>query len=67
MIGLGFDEMELNRFEAIIMTKNTTFINLVEKIGFRNEGLLAEYERWGNNGFVDLCIFTMINKAGNAP
>jgi ribosomal-protein-alanine N-acetyltransferase len=63
VIDFGFKEMELNRIEAVIMPENTASIHLLEKLGFRNEGLLAEYERWGSKGFVDLCMYAVLRKA----
>ena len=35
------------------------------KLGFQNEGCLAEYERWGSKGFVDLYVFALLRKAWN--
>ena len=67
VIDFGFKEMELNRIEAVIMPENTASINLLEKLGFRKEGLLAEYERWGSKGFVDLWMFAMLRYGWNAP
>ena len=62
IINLGFGEMELNRIEAVVMPENTASIIMLEKLGFRNEGLLEEYEKWGSKGFVDLCMFAMLRK-----
>ena len=62
MIGFGFVELELNRIEAVIMPDNTASINLLEKLGFRKEGLLAEYEKWGSKGFVDLYMFAILRR-----
>lgn len=63
VIGFGFTELELNRVEAVTMPENTASINLLEKLGFRKEGLLAEYERWSSKGFVDLWMFAMLRNA----
>ena len=30
------------------MPENTASIKLLEKLGFRHEGLLKEYENWGS-------------------
>ena len=62
IIDFGFGSLELNRIEAVIMPGNMASINLLEKLGFENEGLLREYERWGSKGFVDLCIFALLRK-----
>jgi len=62
IIDFGFRCLELNRIDALVMPGNTASINLLEKIGFRNEGLLREYERWGRKGFVDLCMLSVLRK-----
>lgn len=62
IIDFGFRRLELNRIDALVMPGNTASINLLEKLGFRNEGLLKEYERWGSKGFVDLCMFAILRK-----
>ena len=67
MIDFGFDEMDLNRIEALVMPENSASIKMLEKLGFRNEGLLEEYEQWGSKGFVDLCMFAMLRKDWSVP
>jgi ribosomal-protein-alanine N-acetyltransferase len=67
IIDYGFGEMELNRLEAVVMPENTASIKMLEKLGFRKEGLLAEYEQWGSKGFVDLCMYAMLRKVWSAP
>jgi len=62
IIDFGFSRLELNRIDAVVMPENTASINMLEKLGFRNEGLLREYEKWGSKGFVDLCVFAMLRK-----
>ena len=62
ILNYGFGEMELNRIESVVMPENTASIIMLEKLGFRNEGLLEEYEKWGSKGFVDLCMFAMLRK-----
>jgi len=67
IIDLGFEEMGLNRIEAVIMPENTASIKLLEKLGFRHEGLLKEYENWGSKGFTDLCMLSFLRKAWDKP
>ena len=62
IIDFGFGEIELNRIEAVVMPENTASIIMLQKLRFRKEGLLEEYEKWGNKGFVDLCMFAMLRK-----
>lgn len=60
ILEFGYREMELNRVEAVVMPENIASVKMLEKLGFRNEGLLAEYENWGSKGFVDLCMFALL-------
>ena len=66
ILDYGFTEMGLNRIDALIMPGNTASIRLLEKLGFQKEGLLAEYERWGRKGLVDLCIYAILYKTWQA-
>lgn len=67
IIDYGFGKLELNRLEAVVMPENTASIKMLEKLGFRKEGLLSEYEKWGNKGFVDLLLFAMLRKTWCVP
>jgi ribosomal-protein-alanine N-acetyltransferase len=67
IIDYGFGEMELNRIEAVVMPENTASIKMLGKLGFRKEGSLSEYEKWGSKGFVDLLMFAMLRKAWRVP
>jgi ribosomal-protein-alanine N-acetyltransferase len=63
IIDLGFQEMGLNRIEAVVMPENGASVKLLEKLGFCNEGLLAEYENWGSKGFTDLFMLAVTRKS----
>jgi ribosomal-protein-alanine N-acetyltransferase len=63
IIAYGFHKLELNRIEAVAMPGNAASIALLRNLGFRNEGLLEEYERWGSKGLVDLYMFALLRKA----
>jgi RimJ/RimL family protein N-acetyltransferase len=63
MLELGFQEMGLNRIEAVVMPENRASVKLLEKLGFHNEGLLVEYENWGSKGFADLFMLALISKS----
>ena len=67
IIDLGFKEMGLNRIEAVVMPGNRASIKLLERLGFRNEGLLEEYENWGSKGFADLCMLSLTRKRRDKP
>jgi ribosomal-protein-alanine N-acetyltransferase len=38
----GFENMSLNRVEAVIALENVASIRLVEKLGFQREGVLRD-------------------------
>lgn len=59
MIAFGFEAMELNRIEAFIHPENSPSRRLVERAGFRKEGLLQEH--YNNNGVVgDSMVFGLL-------
>ena len=62
ILEFGFGDLELNRIEAVVMPENVASVKMLEKLSFRNEGTLAEYEIWGSKGFVDLCMFALLKK-----
>lgn len=57
----GFQEMNLNRIEAIIDPANTSSVQLLEKIHFVQEGLLREYEL-GQKGFDDVYMYSILKR-----
>ena len=67
ILDLGFNKMELNRIEAVVMPENSASIKLLEKLGFHHEGLLKEYENWGSKGFTDLCMLSLLRKSWKKP
>lgn len=58
----GFQEAGLNRIQADVMPDNHASVKLLEKLGFKNEGLLREYERWSSKGYVDLFMFSLLKR-----
>ena len=56
----GFEALDINRIQALVILENEASIGMLEKLGFRNEGLLKDYERWGSKGFVDLCMYAVL-------
>ncbi|MBD2770882.1 GNAT family N-acetyltransferase [Iningainema tapete] len=43
MLEFGFQQMELNRVEALVYPENTASLRLLEKLHFQKEGLLRGY------------------------
>ncbi len=62
IITYGVDVLDLHRIQAFVMEKNEGSIKLLTKLGFINEGILREYEKWGSKGFVDLISFSLLSK-----
>ena len=62
VIGFGFKQVGLNRIQAVLMPANVASVKLLEKLGFRGEGLLRQYENWGDKGPVDLLIFSLLRQ-----
>ncbi|MGN7043425.1 GNAT family N-acetyltransferase, partial [Bacillus safensis] len=56
-----FQEMNLNRIEAIIDPANTSSVQLLENVDFVREGLLREYDL-GQNGFDDVFIYSILKR-----
>jgi ribosomal-protein-alanine N-acetyltransferase len=67
VIEFGFEEAGLNRIQADVMPENQASVKLLEKLGFENEGLLREYERWSGKGYVDLFAFSLLRREYNRP
>lgn len=50
----------LNRIQAEVLPQNQASKKLLEKLGFEKEGLLRQYENWGEKGLVDLEIYAKL-------
>ena len=48
MLRYGFEQMGLNRVEALVYVENQASIRLLERLGFQREGLLRQYFRQGD-------------------
>lgn len=61
MAQFGFEQMDLNRIEADADAENHGSIRVLEKIGFRREGMQQEqYFEWGR--FHDLMLFALLRR-----
>ncbi|HEY9634925.1 MAG TPA: GNAT family protein [Coleofasciculaceae cyanobacterium] len=61
VIRWGFQNLEFNRIEGMVMVENIASINLLKKLGFLEEGLLREYGIWKGQ-FHDLKIFSLLKR-----
>jgi ribosomal-protein-alanine N-acetyltransferase len=57
----GFDHMELNRVEAQVHPENLASLRSVERLGFRQEGLLRELGFWGGR-YHDMFQYSLLRK-----
>ena len=60
IIGFAFRKVGLNRIQAVVMPGNEGSEKLLEKLGFRREGVLRDYENWGKKGHVDVLMFSLL-------
>jgi [ribosomal protein S5]-alanine N-acetyltransferase len=57
----GWSEMELNRIEAQVHLANTESLKLLERMGFKYEGLLRQVGYWGGKHH-DLCQYSLLKE-----
>ena len=62
IVEFGFKSIGLNRIEAVVMLENERSVKLLEGMGFQQEGVLMEYENWGDKGYVDLRMFSLLSR-----
>jgi ribosomal-protein-alanine N-acetyltransferase len=61
VVAFGFEQMNLNRIEADADAENYGSIRVLEKVGFRREGVQQEqYFEWDR--FHDLALFALLRK-----
>lgn len=61
VVKYGFKVLELNRIEALIYSENISSRKVLEKAGFREEGLLKEYF-YEKTKFVDAILLSKLKK-----
>jgi len=59
VVNFGFSQMNLHRIEANVVAENVASIKLLQKLGFKNEGLLREAGYW-NQTFHDMILFALL-------
>lgn len=60
VIRYAFEEVELQRLEALVIPGNVASERLLDKLGFQREGLLRDY-LFVNGNHQDLTIFSLLN------
>jgi ribosomal-protein-alanine N-acetyltransferase len=61
ILNYGFKKMNLNRIEAFTVPEAIPSIKLLEKLGFKKEGLLKEFGYW-NGKYWDENIYALLKK-----
>jgi ribosomal-protein-alanine N-acetyltransferase len=61
IISDGFEQMKLNRIDALVYVENVRSIRLLQRLGFMQEGLLRDYF-YLNGKFYDHYLFAMIQR-----
>lgn len=61
MLAYGFETLQLNRIEALVMLNNHASAAVLRRLGFREEGILREYAFF-NGQFHDLRFFSLLRR-----
>ena len=61
LLRIGFEELGLNRISCIVPAENARSAKLLEKLGFRNYGVLKE-ESLRNGRFMDCIIYAIFSR-----
>lgn len=56
VIPFGFNELEMHRIQASVFPENHASIHLLEKLGFKREGLLRQYTYIRHRGVWEDCL-----------
>jgi ribosomal-protein-alanine N-acetyltransferase len=59
VINFGFDQLEINRIEAEVMQGNIISEKVLDKLNFKNEGILREWMFW-NGKHYDMTMFSLL-------
>lgn len=62
----GFEHMALNRVEALVHPMNAPSLQLLQRLGFVQEGTLREAARWGGQ-FHDMRLLSLLKSQWVAP
>ena len=61
LLELAFDDLALNRLEALVVPDNTRSIALLSRLGFHHEGTLREYDYFKDK-FQDLEMHALLHR-----
>jgi ribosomal-protein-alanine N-acetyltransferase len=61
LLAFGFEQMALNRVEAMVLEGNRASARFLEKLGFQQEAVLRDYE-FVQGRFRDVLLFSLLSK-----
>ena len=61
VINTGFENMGLNRIEALVSVENNRSVRLLQRLGFRQDGVLREYYCFDTK-FYDHYVFSLLGR-----
>lgn len=61
VIQYGFSNLHINRIQALVEPENTSSLQVLKKVGFKEEGLLAQYE-FTRGKYDDLIMLAILKK-----
>ncbi len=65
VLQFGFETLELNRVEAMVMAGNDRSERVLQRIGFQREGTLREY-KFARGAFADYSIWSIVRRDWDA-
>jgi ribosomal-protein-alanine N-acetyltransferase len=65
LLAFGFEQMVLNRVEAMVLVGNRASARFLEKLGFQQEAVLRDYE-FVQGRFRDVVLFSLLAKTYDA-
>lgn len=57
----GFLKRQLERIEILVQPENYRSLAIPERLGFTREGTLRHYQRYGNQGYFDLMVYSLLS------
>ncbi len=57
----GFRTLQINRIEADVMLENAASIKVLDKVGFKREGIMREYGYWKGK-YHDLYLYSLLKR-----
>ena len=66
LVRQGFEELELNRIQALVATGNLSSQAVCDRLGFKKEGVLRQAE-WLYDHYVDVTMNSLLSSEWKQP